>query len=98
MAINPLIITCAVVGAELTKEDYPYLPTTPKEIAESARGAVEAGASIIHLHVRDEQEKPSQRVDIFREVTKKYAGIVNVSCSILQAVRWAPRLTNAVHL
>jgi 3-keto-5-aminohexanoate cleavage enzyme len=71
MAINPLIITCAVVGAELTKEDYPYLPTTPKEIAESARGAVEAGASIIHLHVRDEQEKPSQRVEIFGEVTKK---------------------------
>jgi len=71
MAINPLIITCAVVGAELTKEDYPYLPTTPDEIAETAGGAVEAGASIIHLHVRDEQGKPSQRVDIFQDVTEK---------------------------
>jgi 3-keto-5-aminohexanoate cleavage enzyme len=71
MAINPLIITCAAVGAELTKEDYPYLPTTPEEIAETARGAVEAGASIIHLHVRDEQGKPSQREDIFREVTEE---------------------------
>jgi 3-keto-5-aminohexanoate cleavage enzyme len=71
MASNPLIITCPVVGAELTKEHYPYLPITPEEVAESARGAVEAGASIIHLHVRDEEGKPSQRVDIFQEVTKK---------------------------
>jgi 3-keto-5-aminohexanoate cleavage enzyme len=71
MQNNPLMITCAVVGAELTKEDYPYLPITPEEIADSARGAVEAGASIVHLHVRDEQGKPSQRVDIFREVTEK---------------------------
>ncbi|MBW2173545.1 MAG: 3-keto-5-aminohexanoate cleavage protein, partial [Deltaproteobacteria bacterium] len=71
MPNNSLIITCAVVGAELTKEDYPYLLTTPEEIADSARRAVEAGASIIHLHVRDEQGKPSQRIDIFREVTEK---------------------------
>jgi 3-keto-5-aminohexanoate cleavage enzyme len=71
MQNNPMMITCAVVGAELTKEDYPYLSITPEEIADSARGAVGAGASIIHLHVRDEQGKPSQRVDIFREVTEK---------------------------
>lgn len=71
MTNNALIITCAVVGAELSKKDYPYLPTTPEEIAESARDAVEAGATIIHLHVRDEQGKPSQRVDLFKEVTKK---------------------------
>lgn len=74
MASSPLIITCAVVGAELTRADYPYLPITPEEIAESARGAVEAGASIIHLHVRDEQGGPSQRVDIFEEVTQKIRG------------------------
>jgi 3-keto-5-aminohexanoate cleavage enzyme len=71
MPDNSLIITCAVVGAELTKKDYPYLPTTPEEIAEAARRAVEVGASIIHLHVRDEQGKPSQRIDVFREVTEK---------------------------
>jgi 3-keto-5-aminohexanoate cleavage enzyme len=68
---DPLIITCAAVGAELSKEDYPHLPTTPEEIAESARGAVEAGASIIHLHVRDEEGNPTQRVDVFAEVTEK---------------------------
>ncbi|CAN2045124.1 3-keto-5-aminohexanoate cleavage enzyme [Candidatus Magnetomoraceae bacterium gMMP-1] len=68
---DPLIITCAIVGAELTKEKYPYLPITPEEIAEAAREAVEAGATIIHLHVRDEEGKPTQRVDIFKKVTEK---------------------------
>lgn len=71
MTDTPLIISCPVVGAELTREMYPHLPLTPEEIAEAARDAVEAGASIIHLHVRDEQGKPTQRVDIFEEVTKK---------------------------
>lgn len=68
---SPLIISCPIVGAELTKDNYPFLPTTPEELAEAARGAVEAGATIIHLHVRDEKGLPSQRVDIFEDVTKK---------------------------
>ncbi len=71
MTDTPLIISCPVVGAELTRDVYPNLPLTPEEIAEAARGAVEAGASIIHLHVRDEQGNPTQRVDVFETVTKK---------------------------
>lgn len=71
MSMQPLIITCAVVGAELTREDYPALPLTPKEIAKSAVQAVKAGASIIHLHVRDEHGRPTQRLDIFEDVTKR---------------------------
>lgn len=67
---NPLIISCPVIGAELTKETYPYLPSTPEELANAAHEAVKAGASIIHLHVRDEEGKPSQRVDIFDNVSK----------------------------
>jgi 3-keto-5-aminohexanoate cleavage enzyme len=67
----PLIITCAVVGAELTREDYPFLPLTPDEIAGSALAAYRAGASIIHLHVRDENGNPTQRVDIFKEVSDR---------------------------
>lgn len=71
MTDNPLIITCPIVGAELTRKDTPYLPVTPDELAEAAKGAVEAGASIIHLHVRDEEGRPTQRVDIFQEATEK---------------------------
>ncbi|MCP4352367.1 MAG: 3-keto-5-aminohexanoate cleavage protein [Desulfobacterales bacterium] len=71
MTDTPLIISCPVVGAELTRDVYPNLPLTPEEIAEAAKGAVKAGATIIHLHVRDEQGNPTQRVDVFETVTKK---------------------------
>lgn len=71
MTHDPLIITCAVTGAELSKSDHPGLPVSPDEIAQSASEAVAAGASIIHLHVRDEKGLPTQRKDIFSEVTRK---------------------------
>lgn len=64
--MNPLIITAAITGAETTKEMNPVLPITPKEQAQSARECVEAGASVIHLHVRDKNGKPSQSLDDFR--------------------------------
>ncbi|MDH5757237.1 MAG: 3-keto-5-aminohexanoate cleavage protein, partial [Nitrospinota bacterium] len=75
MSDQPLVITAAVVGAEWTRKDTPYLPITPEEIAQSARRAVEAGAQVIHLHVRDEQGAPSQRVDIFEDVTERIRGL-----------------------
>ena len=69
--MTPLIISCPIVGAELTEDDYPYLPTTPDELAQAASDAVAAGASIIHLHVRDEQGRPTQREDVIETVTRK---------------------------
>ena len=71
MTTEPLIIACAVVGAELTRDVYPGLPLTPDEIAVAAEQAVTAGASVIHLHVRDEEGRPSQRPDIFAEVSAR---------------------------
>jgi 3-keto-5-aminohexanoate cleavage enzyme len=65
---HPLIITCALVGAELTREQTPYLPLSPEEIADSAEGARRAGAAIAHLHVRDEKGKPTCSEAVFGEV------------------------------
>ena len=70
MENTPLIIQCCVVGAELTREVYPYLPLSPREIAMEACAAVYAGANVVHLHVRDEHGKPSQRLDLFEETTE----------------------------
>jgi 3-keto-5-aminohexanoate cleavage enzyme len=61
-----MVITCAVCGAETTREHNPNLPLTPKEIADASYQAVLAGASIIHLHVRDEAGEPTQDVAVFR--------------------------------
>ncbi|MBU1568302.1 MAG: 3-keto-5-aminohexanoate cleavage protein [Proteobacteria bacterium] len=71
MPSDPLIITCALVGAEQTRETYPFLPLSPEEIAVAAEEAVAAGATVIHLHVRDAAGKPSQQVEIFAEVSEK---------------------------
>ncbi len=65
--MEKLIITAAIVGGELTRNELPSLPLTPKEIAEEAFRSYEAGASIIHLHVRDKEGNPTQDKEVFRE-------------------------------
>jgi len=64
--MEKLILTAAITGAELTKEQCPALPVSPKEQAQAAREAVEAGASVIHLHVRDDAGRPSQAIEHFK--------------------------------
>jgi 3-keto-5-aminohexanoate cleavage enzyme len=56
---NGLLVTVAPTGAETAKADVPHLPTTPEAIAETAEACQAAGASMIHLHVRDAQHQPT---------------------------------------
>lgn len=65
--MDPVILTCALVGAELSREQAPHLPLSPREIADAAAEAAAAGAAIVHVHVRDEQGRPTCRADIFTE-------------------------------
>jgi uncharacterized protein (DUF849 family) len=50
-----VILTCALTGAGDTASRNPAIPVTPKEIAEAAREAADAGAGVAHIHVRDPQ-------------------------------------------
>ncbi|MFA5480158.1 MAG: 3-keto-5-aminohexanoate cleavage protein [Candidatus Muiribacteriota bacterium] len=77
--MNKMVITCAVTGAETTKEHNPALPVTPEEIAVSAYEAYEAGASIIHLHVRDEKGNPTQDIEVF----KKAMSLIRKKCDVV---------------
>lgn len=52
-AWEPLVIAAAPNGARKTKADHPHLPISPEELAEAAERCLEAGASMLHLHVRD---------------------------------------------
>lgn len=63
--MQPLIITVAAVGAELTREQQPNLPITPGQLADDAAACREAGASIYHLHVRDADGAPTMDVEAF---------------------------------
>ncbi len=65
--MNKLVITCAITGAEVTKKDNPAVPYTVAEVAESAYGAYKAGASIIHLHAREDDGTPTQDWHRYKE-------------------------------
>ncbi len=68
MLKNKVILTCAPTGAETTRAEHPGLPFTPEEVAETAVAAREAGAGILHLHVRDENGISTQNPETFRKV------------------------------
>lgn len=65
--MEKLIITAAICGAEVTKEQNKAVPYTVEEIGEEAEMAYRAGASIIHLHVREDDGTPTQSKDRFEE-------------------------------
>ncbi len=64
--MEKLILTAAICGAEVTKEKNPAVPYTIDEIAREARSAYNAGASIIHLHVREDDGTPTQSLTRFK--------------------------------
>lgn len=67
--LQKIVITCAITGNLTRPEQTPHLPITPKQIADSALEAAEAGAAIAHIHVRDpETGRPSMEIDLYREV------------------------------
>lgn len=56
---NSLLITVAPTGAETSKADCPQLPTTLEELVQTAKDCEEAGAAMIHIHIRDEKHEPT---------------------------------------
>ena len=67
-----VFITCAVTGAGDTVGRHPAIPVTPKEIAEAAIEAAQAGAAIVHCHVRDPATgKGARDVALYREVVER---------------------------
>ncbi|MGC2855966.1 3-keto-5-aminohexanoate cleavage protein [Novispirillum sp. DQ9] len=65
---RPVIISCAITGPVATKDDNPALPVSPAEQIESTHAAFEAGATIVHLHVRDDAGRPTGDIDRFARV------------------------------
>ncbi len=64
--MSKIIITAAISGAEVTKEMNPAVPYTVEEFVREAKAAVDAGASIIHLHAREDDGTPTQDRERFR--------------------------------
>lgn len=69
---NKTVVTCAITGAVTSKQQTPYLPVTPEEIATSALEAAEAGASVVHIHVRDPSTSyPSMDIELYRDTVDR---------------------------
>ena len=69
--MQKLIITAAITGSRISREITPHIPITPAEIVQSAVECWEAGASIVHIHVRDpETGLGTQSLDIFKRVVE----------------------------
>src|SRR5699024_7037995 len=81
--MEKLIITAALVGAEVTRDDTPHLPVTAEEIGDAALEAYEAGAAIAHIHVRDAEGKPTQSRERYEaaiaEIRQRCPIIIQVS-------------------
>jgi uncharacterized protein (DUF849 family) len=64
----PVIITVAITGAVPKKADDPAVPVTPEEQVESTHEAFEAGASLVHIHVRNDDESPGSDPEKFARI------------------------------
>ncbi|VVN89527.1 3-keto-5-aminohexanoate cleavage protein [Pseudomonas fluorescens] len=92
-----IIITCAVTGAMHTPTMSEYLPITPEQIAQQAIEAVEAGASIVHLHARDPIDgRPSPDPALFDrfvpQIAQQTGAVINITTGGSTRMTLAERL------
>ncbi len=102
-ATRKVIITCAVTGSIHTPTMSKFLPITPKEIADAAIGAAEAGAAIVHLHARDPNDgRPTQDPNLFREflptIKAKSNVVINLTTGGAATMTTQERLQPALQL
>ena len=94
---DKVIITAALTGAVTTKQDNPALPTQPEEIAKAAIRCWEAGAAVVHIHVRDDNDQGSMRFDKFQDTVglirqAKCPVVLNLTSSGGQGFSWEDRI------
>ncbi|GIW04516.1 MAG: 3-keto-5-aminohexanoate cleavage protein [Thermomicrobiales bacterium] len=98
-----VIVTCAVTGSVHVPSQSPYLPLTPDQIAESAIGAAEAGAAILHLHARrPEDGRPTPDPDVFMQfvprIKERTNAIINITTGGGQGMSLDERMAAAKRL
>lgn len=68
MPEKKLILSAALTGVAANRSHCPYIPYTPEELGEEALRAVNAGASIVHIHAREDNGMPSWRLEVFEAI------------------------------
>jgi len=86
--LKPLVINLAPTGMVPTREDTPYVPITPEEIANDVCRCIPLGVSMVHLHARDENGYPTYRKEVYARIIE---GIRNVDSEIIIVVSTSGR-------
>jgi uncharacterized protein (DUF849 family) len=92
----PVVVTVAPVGAEVTRADSAALLHTPAEIAADVVACAEAGASVCHVHVREEDGSLSSRRELFEEAIglireqTPIAALVADACELVRSLGRRP--------
>ena len=99
--MSKVIISCAVTGSIHTPSMSPHLPLTPDEIAQASIAAVEAGASVLHLHARDPRDgRPSPDPKLFMEflprIKQATDAVINITTGGGQGMSLDDRLAAAL--
>ncbi len=88
---DKVVITGALTGAIANKAQCPHIPYTPEEIGEEARRAYEAGATVVHIHAREDDGSPTIDVEVFRriyeEVRRRSPVLINFSTGAIGVSR-----------
>lgn len=86
-----LIVNAAITGMVPSRKDTPHVPLTPEEIIEDAVRCVRAGASLVHLHARDESGKPTYQKELYAQMIQ---GIRAVCPEVILCVTTSGRVHN----
>jgi 3-keto-5-aminohexanoate cleavage enzyme len=68
---DKVVVTCALTGVLATREQCPWVPYTPVEIAEEARRAYEAGAAVVHIHARTDEGGPTFEPAVYAKIAEE---------------------------
>lgn len=77
--MEKLIITVATTGAVTSRNEHPGLPLHPEEIADAVYEAYKAGASVAHIHIRDDEGNPSMSLDKFAKTVE----LIRARCDVI---------------
>lgn len=73
------VVTVAITGLAANRDQCPAIPYTPDEIAEDTYRAYQAGASVVHIHAREDDGRPTQRVEVYQAIKEK----IQAKCDIV---------------
>ena len=93
-----VIVTAALTGVAADRRQCPAIPYTPAEIGEEARRAQEAGASVVHIHAREDDGRPSHRPEVYRAIMEEVRSRCNVIINFSTGAIEIPKEERVAHI